>query len=130
MHRLRKTVFFLGFFAVSSWAQQVSEVTDWKMQDSAAVSATTGDAISASSFDASSWYAATVPGTVLQTLVDRGVSGFENPWYGQNMVNMPDLAAAQKRYWFRSTFNLTYAAGQRVWLEFGGINYFATIFVN
>lgn len=130
MYRWLKIILFVGGLAISCWAQQVSEVTDWWMQDSSAVSATTGQAISAPSFDASSWYAATVPGTVLQTLVDRGVSGYTNPWYGENMVNMPDLAAAQKRYWFRSTFNVTFTAGQRVWLELGGINYYATIFVN
>ncbi len=98
------------------------------MQDSATVGATTGQTISSASYSTSGWYTATVPGTVLNTLVDQGV--YPDPNYGENMLNIPDLANLQKRYWFRTTFNVTFAAGQRVWLEIGGINYFATIFVN
>ena len=109
-------------------AQQSIEITDWQMQDSVKVTPTTGEAISASSFVTTDWYKATVPGTVLGTLVDQKV--FSDPMYGDNMYKIPDIAKEQRRYWFRATFNVTFSAGQRVWLEFGGINYFATIFCN
>lgn len=105
-----------------------SEVTGWRMQDSSVVGATPGTTISTSSYDASSWYAATVPGTVLSTLVDRGVYPDQN--YGENMLSTPDLANQQRRYWFYTAFRVSFAAGQRVWLELGGINYYATIFMN
>ena len=123
-----KLLFFIGAISMSASAQQYSEVTGWKMQDSATVGATTGQTISSASYSTSGWYTATVPGTVLNTLVDQGV--YPDPNYGENMLNIPDLANLQKSYWFRTTFNVTFAAGQHVWLEIGGINYFATIFVN
>ena len=123
-----KLCFFIGIISISASAQQYSEVTGWKMQDSATVGATDGSTISTAAYATTSWYTATVPGTVLNTLVDQGV--YQDPNYGENMLNIPDLAAQQKRYWFQTTFNVTFAAGQHVWLEIGGINYFATIFVN
>jgi beta-mannosidase len=99
------------------------------MQDSAVVGATAGTTISTAGYSTSSWYAATVPGTVLSTLVDRGV--YSDPYHGDYMVtSIPDLANQQKRYWFQTTFNVTFTTGQRVWLELGGINYYAWIFVN
>jgi hypothetical protein len=124
--RMLMKMILLGVIGIS--AQESKEITGWKMQDSAAVSASTGESIASAAFDASSWYAATVPGTVLSTLVDNDV--YPDPNYGQNMVNIPDLANQQKRYWFRTTFDVAFSAGQRVWLELGGINYFATIFLN
>ena len=128
MRSLQRSILFVGFIAIVGWAQQSTEVTGWRMQDSSTVGSASGATISGASYDASSWYAATVPGTVLGTLVDRGV--YSNPYYGKNMISIPDLAAQQKRYWFRSTFNVTFTAGQRVWLELGGINYKAVIYVN
>jgi hypothetical protein len=128
MENLKAFAWLIGFLAITTWAQQSSEVTGWKMQDSATVGATAGTAITSSTYDASSWYAATVPGTVLNTLVDQGV--YPDPNYGENMINIPDLAGQQKRYWFRATFNVAFTAGQRVWLELGGINYAAAIFLN
>jgi hypothetical protein len=123
-----KSLFFIGIITMTAWAQQITEVTGWKMQESSVVGTSTGATISMSTFNASSWYAATVPGTVLSTLVDRGV--YSDPYNGTYMTTIPDLASQQKRYWFRSTFSATAAAGQRVWLQIEGINYQASIFVN
>ena len=47
-----------------------------------------GAAISARSFSTKNWYAATVPGTVLTTLVDRGV--YPDPDYGLNNLSIPE----------------------------------------
>ena len=131
MHVVQKLFCCIGIIAMTAWTQQVTEITGWKMQDSSVVGSATGATISASSYNASSWYTATVPGTVLGTLVDQGV--YTDPYYGTYMVDnngIPDLAAAQKRYWFRSTFTVSPASGQRVWLDIEGINYQAYIFVN
>jgi beta-mannosidase len=128
MRGIQNAVVIAGLCAIAIWSQQVSEITGWKMQDSAVVGATPGTTISTASYSASTWYTATVPGTVLGTLVDQGV--YSDPYVGNNMLQIPDLAAQQRRYWFRGTFDVTLTTGQRVWLELGGINYFATIFVN
>lgn len=130
-HFMRKVIVAMTSFvlvAVTLSAQQIAEITGWKMQDSSVVASATGETISSSSYTESGWYTATVPGTVLGTLVDQGV--YKDPMVGQQMYDIPDLAKEQRRYWFRAKFNATFAAGQRVWIEFGGINYFATIYCN
>jgi hypothetical protein len=129
MKALRHVLWFIAVTVIGTGAQPFSEVTGWRMQDSSVVGATAGTTISTAAYNAGSWYTATVPGTVLSTLVDQGV--YTDPYFGTYMVTtIPDLANQQRRYWYRAAFNVTYAAGQRVWLEIGGINYVATIFVN
>jgi hypothetical protein len=57
-------------------------------------------AVSAPAYDAKAWYAATVPGTVLTTLVDRGV--YPDPDYGLNNTAIPESLNKQA-YWYRSS---------------------------
>ena len=74
------------------------------------------------------WLPATVPGTVLQTYIDRGI--YPDPYYGLNNMKIPERLARQD-YWFRTSFAVpTDAAGQRLTLTFGGINYASEIWVN
>ena len=74
------------------------------------------------------WYAATVPGTVLQTLVDRGV--YADPYYGLNNLRIPEKLARQD-YWYRTRFTVpAQAAGKRLSLVFGGINYASEVWIN
>ncbi|RXZ29979.1 glycoside hydrolase family 2 [Sphingomonas desiccabilis] len=74
------------------------------------------------------WHAATVPGTVLTTLVDRGV--YPHPYYGLNNLAIPETLARQD-YWYRTSFTVPpEAAGKRLTLIFGGINYASEIWAN
>ena len=74
------------------------------------------------------WYAATVPGTVLTTLVDRGV--YPDPYYGLNNLKIPESLARQN-YWYRTSFTVPReAAGKRLKLVFNGINYASQVWVN
>ena len=74
------------------------------------------------------WRPATVPGTVLTTLVDRGV--YPDPYYGLNNLKIPESLARQD-YWYRTRFVVPpEAAGKRLTLVFGGINYAADIWAN
>lgn len=84
-------------------------------------------AISAAGFDDSKWYAATVPGTVLTTLVDRGV--YPDPSYGLNNMAIPEKLARQD-WWYRASFDLPAGAGAKRHLLFKGINYAAEVWVN
>ena len=78
--------------------------------------------------DTAKWHAATVPGTVLQTLVDRGV--YPDPYFGLNNMRIPESLARQD-YWYRTSFTVPpEAAGKRLTLEFGGINYASEIWAN
>jgi len=74
------------------------------------------------------WRAATVPGTVLTTLVDRGV--YPDPYYGLNNLRIPESLARQD-YWYRTSFTVPpEAAGRRLTLVFGGVNYAAEMWAN
>ena len=101
----------------------------WQLQDAAKVTAA-GDAISSVIFHPEEWYAATVPGTVLTSLVNDGV--YPEPLYGEN--NRPDKIPeklCRTSYWYRTAFDVPKEyAGKKVWLNFDGINYSAEIWVN
>jgi len=99
----------------------------WQLQSAAAVSAP-GNVISQTNYAPSGWYPATVPGTVLTSLVNAGV--YPEPLYGTNNYNIPDSLCLTS-YWYRTTFVVpTSYAGQRVWLNFKGINYTAVAWLN
>ena len=90
------------------------------MQDSAKVAAA-APIISTAAFPPQGWYAATVPGTVLTTLVNNGV--YPEPLYGENMRAIPE-SLNKTSYWYRTTFTVPAAyKGRHTWLHFGGINY-------
>jgi hypothetical protein len=103
--------------------------TGWQLQYASKVSQSGAD-VSASSFKAAGWYAATVPGTVLTTLVNNKV--YPEPLYGEN--NRPEIipeSLARQDYWYRTRVEIPRAyIGRRIWLNFEGINYSAAIWVN
>ncbi len=100
----------------------------WALQPAPQVTAT-GAQISMPGFDSKSWYVATTPGTVLTTLVDRGV--YPDPAYGLNNLAIPEKLSKQN-YWYRSAFAVPagFKAGQHLFLTFKGINYAAEVWVN
>jgi hypothetical protein len=76
----------------------------------------------------SKWYNATVPGTVLTTLVDQGV--YPDPYIGLNNMAIPDTLA-RKDWWYRLSFDAPkQEAGKLAWLQFNGINYKAQVWLN
>ena len=101
----------------------------WQMQYAAKVPQT-GAEVAAQGFKAAGWYTATVPGTVLTTLVNNKV--YPEPLYGEN--NRPEVipeSLARQDYWYRNQFEIPSSyAGRHIWLNFEGINYSATIWVN
>ena len=78
----------------------------------------------------SGWYTATVPGTVLTTLVNNHV--YPEPLYGEN--NRPEIipdSLARTSYWYRTADRGSRAyKDHHVWLNFDGINYSAAVWVN
>lgn len=74
------------------------------------------------------WLAATVPGTVLGTLVDRGV--YPDPDFGLDNMAIPE-SLNQHDWWYRSEFEVPAGlSGRRLRLDFNGINYAAEIWLN
>ncbi len=103
----------------------------WQLQDVVKVTEK-GEAISSAEYAPANWYKATVPGTVLTSLVNDGV--YAEPLYGEN--NRPDKipeSLCRTSYWYRTTVDVPAAFGgngKHVWLNFEGINYTAEVWVN
>jgi beta-mannosidase len=125
---LRALVLLAALFSTSLLAQTTSQTLNgWYLQDSAKVSATPA-AVSSGEFRPERWFAATVPGTVLTTLVNDGV--YPEPLYGENMRAIPE-SLNKTSYWYRTTFTVPKEyKGRHIRLHFGGINYSAQIWVN
>lgn len=99
----------------------------WKLTEVNKVSAG-GAAISQAGFNTNSWMAATVPGTVLTTMIDRGI--YPDPDFGLNNLAIPESLNKQD-YWYRTEFLApTLKAGERWTLVFHGINYGAVVWLN
>ncbi len=113
----------------SSLPAPVTITTGWQLQDAASVPEA-GAAISVEQYKPQSWYTATVPGTVLTSLVNNGV--YPEPLYGENNrpEKIPD-SLSRAPYWYRTVFRVpkTYS-GRHVWLHFDGINFSAQVWVN
>ena len=122
------------------------ELNDWMLQDGAVITAQgirenwcafnsakepwEGERLSKPGFKTDGWYKATVPGTILTTLVNCGV--YPEPTYGEN--NRPEVIPddlCRRDWWYRTTVKVPADFKDRlVWLEFDGINYRAEIWVN
>ena len=99
----------------------------WSMSPAPKVKAE-GPAISQPGFNTREWLPATVPGTALTTMVDRGV--YPDPDYGLNNLAIPESLNKQD-YWYRVEFRLPKSArDRRLTLTFEGINYQAAVWVN
>jgi Exo-beta-D-glucosaminidase Ig-fold domain/Glycosyl hydrolases family 2/Concanavalin A-like lectin/glucanases superfamily/Glycosyl hydrolases family 2, sugar binding domain/Glycosyl hydrolases family 2, TIM barrel domain len=99
----------------------------WRLASAPQVTAT-GVEISQSGFNDKDWLVATVPGTVLTTMVDRGI--YPDPDYGLNNMAIPESLAHQD-YWYRVEFKAPAAArGRRLKLTFLGVNYAAEVWLN
>ncbi|HEY0274266.1 MAG TPA: glycosyl hydrolase, partial [Chitinophaga sp.] len=91
-----------------------------------------GEAISTASYPLQGWMPATVPGTVLTTLLNN--KQVPDPFYGMNNQQIPDIyytGRAHYTYWFVKDFTETVpAADGQVWLHFRGVNDGCDIFLN
>ncbi|HUY95408.1 MAG TPA: glycoside hydrolase family 2 TIM barrel-domain containing protein, partial [Terracidiphilus sp.] len=101
----------------------------WQLQD-VAKAADSGEKISTASYDPKGWYAATVPGTVLTSLVNDKV--YPEPLYGENNrpENIPE-SLCHTSYWYRTVVQVPASfSGRHVWINFDGINFSSEVWVN
>jgi exo-1,4-beta-D-glucosaminidase len=104
-----------------------------------------GKSISMAGYNTANWHRAKVPGTVISALVDNGVC--DDPYFGLNLEKLPghkkrrdiNFSLQQKpedspfgkSWWYRREFTVESGfKGQRIWLNFRGINYSANIWLN
>ncbi|MEV7994555.1 discoidin domain-containing protein [Streptomyces sp. NPDC086077] len=96
---------------------------DWAGQD--------GAGLSKPSVDTSRWLPATVPGTVLGSLVEQGK--LPDPVTGLNNLHIPE-ALSRHSWWYKRDFELPKGlrtgSGRRIWLEFDGVNHQADVWLN
>ena len=120
-------------------AEKIILKDNWTIQSSAKVEAP-GDSISTNAYNPARWYPATMPSTVLATLVKNKV--YPDPYYGTNIESLPGYVHGNMRvmpkdspfrvpWWYRTVFEIPDSyRGKQVWLDFHSINYKANIWLN
>ncbi len=103
----------------------------WTLREAPKVDAD-GVHISMTAYNPSGWMRATVPGTVLTTLVDNGV--YPDPGYGLNNLAIPESLNKQD-YWYRNVFTVPTSVfpgftAAHAELIFEGINNAASVWLN
>ena len=116
----------------------------WTLQSSCKVEAK-GENVSTLAFQPKDWYAVTVPTTVVAALVKQKV--YPDPFFGTNLRSFPGVTYPIGAnfsnipmqpdspfivpWWYRKEFVLPASfKGKTIWLNFGGINYRANIWLN
>lgn len=130
---MKNTILALAalFISTVGFAQQPYELNSgWKCAPISKVKVT-GKEISTPAFSLADWQPATVPGTVLTTLLDN--KQIPDPFYGMNNKHIPDIYHTGRdyyTYWFVKDFKEEAQTGEQVWLQFRGINYSCDVFLN
>jgi exo-1,4-beta-D-glucosaminidase len=116
----------------------------WNLQSSCKVEAK-GETVSTPAFQPKDWYSVTVPTTVVAALVKHKV--YPDPFFGTNLRTFPGVTYPIGAnfsnlpmqpdnpfivpWWYRKEFVLPESfKGKTIWLNFGGINYRANIWLN
>jgi exo-1,4-beta-D-glucosaminidase len=116
----------------------------WSLQSSGKVDEK-GETLSTPAFQPKDWYTVTVATTVVAALVERKV--YPDPFFGMDLRSFPgvtypiganfsNIPMQQDSpfivpWWYRKEFVLPASfKGKNIWLNFGGINYRANIWLN
>jgi hypothetical protein len=120
-----------AFFCNNAVAQNRYELNSgWLCQNIKNVK-DSGEIISRKSFSTAGWLAATVPGTVLTSLLNNKL--VPDPFYGMNNEKIKDIYFAGNdfyTYWFVKDFKETSKENEQVWLQLRGVNYKCDVFLN
>ena len=129
---------FLLFCLISKADNQL-KLTNWEIKSTTEISEN-AEKVSMPSFQATDWYEATVPTTVLNALVKQNV--YPDPRIGMNNFLIPDVSDEfnkkmdlakysylgngknpwQEPYWYRTTFTLPKQyKNKKIWLNLNGI---------
>src|SRR6185312_14037704 len=129
-----KGSFFLAFcfLIIHMQGQQKYELNSgWQCINIKDINAD-GEKISQPSFSLKGFMPATVPGTVLTTMLNNKM--VPDPFYGMNNEKIPDIyntGSDYYTYWFVKDFTeKSTSAEEQVWLHFRGINYSCDVFLN
>jgi mannosylglycoprotein endo-beta-mannosidase len=90
-----------------------------------------GETISSAAFPLNGWMSATVPGTVLTTLLNNKL--IPDPFYGMNNNLIADIWKTGRdyyTYWFVTEFEETLSDNEQLWLNLRGVNYSCEVYLN
>ncbi len=130
MKFLKLLLLFFCLFSFNAKAQKYELNEGWKcinIKDARAG----GEKISEPSYSLKGFINATVPGTVLTTMLNDKM--IPDPFYGMNNKKIPDIYDTGRdyyTYWFVKDFSENAKPGEQVWLHFRGINYSCDVFLN
>ncbi|WP_207435930.1 glycosyl hydrolase 2 galactose-binding domain-containing protein [Sabulibacter ruber] len=125
VQRKSKTTPYTQLLPLTDGAFEIAN--GWEMYEASKVGSS-GSAISKPAHNSAAWYNATVPGTVLTTLVEQGI--YPDPYFGLNNLVIPDTLCRQD-WWYRTSFRIPEAQKNKtVWLTLHGVNYRAEIWLN
>ncbi|MFO7668380.1 MAG: discoidin domain-containing protein [Bacteroidales bacterium] len=100
----------------------------WNIQSSMFVSDNPGE-ISSSGYDDTNWIPARVPGTILESYYESGA--LPDPLFGDNMHQISDEFFSGNDFWYRTSVLFPSSlSGQRIFLNFSGINWKSDIYFN
>jgi hypothetical protein len=126
---LLQLLFFVDDSKGQALPLPVNIASGWQLQEVSKVTQS-GEVISNTDFKPEGWFKATVPGTILTSLVNNKV--YPEPLYGEN--NRPDKipeSLNKTNYWYRTQLTIPQSyAGKKISLNFDGINYAADVWVN
>ena len=133
---MRKNIYTLLFLAFLTplfvSAQQQYELNSgWQCRQISKVKVS-GEQLSQATFNTNQWLPATVPGTVLTTLLNNHL--ISDPFYGMNNKQIPDIyntGNGYYTYWFVKDFNENRPkVDERVFLNLRGVNYRCEVYLN
>ncbi len=131
MRILKLLCAFVCFISLSANAQQYELNKGWQCINIKKVK-DNGEKISTPSYKLKGFMNATVPGTVLTTMLNDKM--IPDPFYGMNNEKIPDIYNTGRdyyTYWFVKDFSeKTANSDEQVWLHFRGINYSCDIYLN
>ncbi len=135
-----KLLLALGLAAFTGQCATVLELRDdWQIQSAAKIQKP-GETVSGPEFQATGWYRASVPTTVLAALVENKV--YPDPFFGLNMKSLPGFKEGRwlvmpkdspfrSSWWYRKAFTLSPEfRGKHLTLHLDGINYQANVWLN
>jgi mannosylglycoprotein endo-beta-mannosidase len=124
-------ILYILFCANTIFAQNRYELnTGWFATNIKEANAT-GNQISTTNYNLNNWLPATVPGTVLTTLLNN--KKVPDPFYGMNNKLIKDVYYTGNEfytYWFVKDFTESPKVGEQVWLKLRGVNYKSEIYLN
>lgn len=128
----RALILLLLIVACSASAHEKYELNSgWQCQNIKRVKVS-GEQLSQSNYGLKGWESATVPGTVLTTMLNN--KQVPDPFFGMNNNKIPDIYTTGRdyyTYWFVKNFNEKQPSGSdQVYLNFRGVNYSCDIYLN